>query len=143
MPRPSRGGLIPGMALPSLGEDDCLPAAPALADGGEMTYDSKGGRRAPPEVKAMSEDGKKAREHPQDEDLREVIRVWEQTEAEIIKGLLESQGIPCFFRGQILHSVYPIFIDGLGEIKILVQAKDLEIARELLESRDFSPENPT
>ncbi len=91
----------------------------------------------------MSEDGKKAREHPQEEDLREVARVWEQTEAEIIKGFLESQGIPVFFRGQILHSLYPIFVDGLGEIKILVQAKDFDAARGLLESREFSPENPT
>jgi hypothetical protein len=91
----------------------------------------------------MSEDGKKAREHPQDEDLREVARVWEQTEAEIIKGFLESQGISSFFRGQILHSLYPIFVDGLGEIRILVQAKDFEMARDLLESKEFSPENPT
>jgi len=91
----------------------------------------------------MSEDSKKGHEHPQDEDLREVTQVWDQNEAEIIKGFLESQGIPCFFRGQILHSVYPIFVDGLGEIKILVQAKDLETARELLASREFSPENPT
>jgi len=91
----------------------------------------------------MSEDGKKGHEHPEEEDLREVARVWEQTEAEIIKGFLESQGIPVFFRGQILHSLYPIFVDGLGEIKILVQAKDFDTAREMLESREFSPENPT
>ena len=91
----------------------------------------------------MSEDAKKQAEHPEEEPLKEVIRVWEQTEAEIIKGFLESQGIPCFFRSQILHSIYPIFVDGLGEIKIFVQEKDLETARELLQSREIIPENPT
>lgn len=95
------------------------------------------------EEQLMSEDGKKAHDHPKEEDLREVIRVWEQTEAEIIKGFLESQGIPVFFRGQILHSLYPIFIDGLGEIRILVQAKDFDTAKGLLENRDFTPENPS
>ena len=91
----------------------------------------------------MREDAKKPVDHPDEEDLREVARVWEQTEAEIIKGFLESEGIPCFFRGQILHSLYPIFVDGLGEIKIFVLAKDYEAARELLANRENVPDNPT
>jgi hypothetical protein len=91
----------------------------------------------------MSEDPKKQPEHPPEEDLREVARVWEQNEAEIIKGFLESEGIPCYFRSQILHSIYPIFIDGLGEIKIFVLAKDFDTARELLQNLENTPENPT
>jgi hypothetical protein len=91
----------------------------------------------------MTEEAKKPPEHPGEEDLREVARVWQQTEAEIIKGFLESESIPCYFRSQILHSIYPIFIDGLGEIKIYVHAEDLEKARELLENREIPPENPT
>lgn len=91
----------------------------------------------------MSEDAKKKPEHPLEEDLKEVARVWEQTEAEIIKGFLESEGIPCYFRSQILHSIYPIFVDGLGEIKIFVPAKDFDTARELLQNRENDPENPT
>jgi hypothetical protein len=91
----------------------------------------------------MDEDPKAENGHPEQGELKEVARVWEETEAEIIKGFLESQGIPCFFRSQIVHSVYPIFVDGLGEIRIFVLEKDLETARELLKSRDFVPENPT
>ena len=91
----------------------------------------------------MSEVDKMAADTPAEQDLREAARVWEQTEAEIIKGLLESEGIPCYFRSQILHSVYPIFIDGLGEIKIFVRAEDLETAKALLKDREIVPENPT
>ena len=91
----------------------------------------------------MSEDAKKPSGPPDDEDLVEAARVWELTEAEIIKGFLESQGIPCFFRGQILHSIYPIFVDGLGEIRIFVLKKDLETALELLKTREILPEDPT
>jgi len=91
----------------------------------------------------MDEDPKKHPPRASDAGLKEVARVWEQTEADIIKGLLESEGIPCYFRGQILHSVYPIFVDGLGEIKIFVQEKDLETARELLQNKEFLPEIPS
>jgi hypothetical protein len=91
----------------------------------------------------MSDEAKKTNGRQNDEDLVEVTRVWEATEAEIIKGFLESEGIPCYFRGQILHSLYPIFVDGLGEIKIFVPKKDLKTALALLKTREIVPENPT
>ena len=67
--------------------------------------------------------------------LKEVHRVWGPVEAEVIKSLLKSHGIPCICRGLVVQSVHAFSMDGLGEIKILVPEKDYEIAKKLLESR--------
>jgi len=66
--------------------------------------------------------------------LKELTRVWGPVEAEVIKNLLESEGIPCFFKGLMLQTIYPFSADGLGEIKIMVPEKDLETAKGLLEN---------
>jgi hypothetical protein len=68
--------------------------------------------------------------------LKEVHKVWGQTEAEIIKGYLESQGIPCLLQGRIHQSLYPFDVDGLGEIKIFTSEEDYDLATELLENRE-------
>lgn len=65
--------------------------------------------------------------------LKEVQKVWGDAEAEVIKSYLESNGIPCIFRGRMAQSVYPLTADGLGEIKILVSEEDYELAKKLLE----------
>lgn len=65
-------------------------------------------------------------------ELKEVHKVWGQAEAEVIKTFLESHGIPCLFRGQVVQSVHPFTANGLGEIKILVAAEDLETAKKLI-----------
>ena len=89
--------------------------------------------------KPQDEDNKEIRREPdkqeplRDMKLKEVTRVWGGTEADIIKGFLESQGIPCLLRGRIIQSIYPIITDGLGEIKILVPEEDYETAKKLLE----------
>jgi len=77
----------------------------------------------------------KDKNRPQDVKLKELISVWGPAEAEIIKSFLESQGILCISRGQIIHSMYPFLSDGLGEIKIFVPEEDYETAKKLLESK--------
>jgi len=67
--------------------------------------------------------------------LRELTRVWGPVEAEVIKNFLESEGIPCFFKGLMLQTIYPFSADGLGEVKIFVPEKDYETARSLIEKR--------
>jgi hypothetical protein len=73
-------------------------------------------------------------------DLEEVARVWGLAEADVIKSFLESNGIACIFRGRVVPSIYPLATDGMGEIRILVKAGDLETARELLEKTEIPPE---
>ncbi len=68
----------------------------------------------------------------QDQPLKEIRSVWGQSEAEVIKSLLESHGIACLFRGRVLQSIYPVTVDGLGEIKIFVTEKDFNAATAVL-----------
>ena len=67
--------------------------------------------------------------------LKEVIKVWGPAEAEVIRSFLQSHGISCLFRGQVVQSVHPFSADGLGEIKILVSEKDFSLAKKLLEKQ--------
>lgn len=71
----------------------------------------------------------------QDLELKEVCKVWGPAEAEVIKSFLQSHGISCLFRGQVVQSVHPFSADGLGEIKIVVSEKDYALAKKLLEKK--------
>ena len=56
--------------------------------------------------------------------------------ANIIVGRLETEGIPTRLKYEAVGTIYPITIDGLGEVKILVPAGYLEYAHEVL-SRSY------
>jgi hypothetical protein len=73
--------------------------------------------------------------------LKEVHRVWGLSEAEIIKSFLESNGIDCTFQGRNVQTVYPITMDGLGEMRIMVKESDYEVSKALLEEKDDASEN--
>lgn len=62
----------------------------------------------------------------------EVYRAVSETEARVIKGLLESQGIPCFLKSNAAPSVHAFAIDGLGEVRVMVWEGVAGKARELL-----------
>jgi len=68
--------------------------------------------------------------------LAELCRVNGPVEAEVIKNFLESQGIACILQGQMLQAIYPILIDGLAEIKVMVAERDLGAAMELVKARE-------
>jgi hypothetical protein len=70
-----------------------------------------------------------------DIELKEVHKVWGPVEAEVVKNFLESSGILCILRGEVVQSVSPISVDGMGEIKVLVSEKDYDLAKKLLKSR--------
>jgi len=61
-------------------------------------------------------------------------------EAQIIKGRLESEGIPVLLSYESAGLVYGITVDGLGEVKIMVPKHLAEEAKEILriseESKD-------
>jgi hypothetical protein len=67
--------------------------------------------------------------------LKELTRVMGPVEAEVIKNFLESQGISCILQGQMVQSVYPMSVDGMGELKVMVSEDDLPLAKELLANR--------
>ena len=74
--------------------------------------------------------------------LKEVHRVWGLTEADIIKGFLESNGIDCVFNSRNVLSVYAFTTDGLGEVRIMVKETDYETAKALLEDNNMIPPPP-
>ena len=51
-------------------------------------------------------------------------------EAYIIKGMLETNGIPCVIEGGVLSSVYPTSLE-FSMVKLLVRRRDLIIAQSL------------
>lgn len=64
--------------------------------------------------------------------IRLVVRTWSDGEALLVRQILESYGIPCQVVSDVPHTVLPLSIDGLGEIRIFVPASRLDEARSLL-----------
>jgi len=71
------------------------------------------------------------RTEPEDETggNRLLVRTWNDGEAMMVRQLLETYGIPCQVVSDVPHSVLPLTVDGLGEIRILVPAVRLREAR--------------
>jgi Putative prokaryotic signal transducing protein len=63
--------------------------------------------------------------------LQEVHR-GPQAEALVVKGLLESAGIPTMLRSRVPHSVYPFNVGNLGEVIVLVPDTEAAHSRLLL-----------
>jgi hypothetical protein len=66
------------------------------------------------------------------EEWIEIIMTYDPLEAEMIKDLLESGGIPVVLRSSKV-SPYPVNIGKMGEIKILVRKQDKETAERVIE----------
>lgn len=49
-----------------------------------------------------------------------VYRAWGEAEAQVVKGLLESSGFTCRLLERGPQSIYPVTVDGLAEIQIMV-----------------------
>ena len=62
----------------------------------------------------------------------EVLITYDQLEAEIIKDLLESGGIPVVLRSSKI-SPYPVNIGKIGEVKVLVKKEDKETAEKVIQ----------
>jgi len=68
-----------------------------------------------------------------DEHWKVVYRASGMTNAQIIAGRLETEGIPVELRYDAAGTIYALTVDGLGEVKITVPADQLEKALEILE----------
>jgi hypothetical protein len=66
----------------------------------------------------------------------EVYRAAGEMEAQVIKGLLESYGIPCFLKGDAARTIYGLTVDGLGEVRIMVQESIAEEAKRLIKGKE-------
>ncbi len=71
------------------------------------------------------------------EELVEVYQAVGEAEAQIIKGLLESNGIPCLLKSLAAPSVHVFTLYPMGEIKVMVLESTAEKARKLIRKEDY------
>ena len=62
----------------------------------------------------------------------EVYTATGEIEAQVIKGLLGSYGIPCLLKSNAAGSVHAFAVDGMGEVKVMVWESRVEEARRLI-----------
>ena len=55
-------------------------------------------------------------------------------QAHVIKGLLETYGIPCVMQGNAAMSVQPFVLDGMGQVNIMVAEEQADEARKIIEA---------
>jgi ribonuclease III len=61
-----------------------------------------------------------------------VFRTQSDIEATIVRGLLESRGIYAAVSSGLTHALFPLSIDGLGEVRIAVMTPDADAARAII-----------
>jgi hypothetical protein len=66
------------------------------------------------------------------EKLVDVYAASGEAEAHVIKGKLESNGIPCILRSDAAGSVHVFTVDGMGEVKVSVTESMADEARKIL-----------
>lgn len=66
------------------------------------------------------------------------VRTARYMEAQIIKGRLESEGIPVLLSYESAGLIYGITIDGLGEVKVMVPKHLEEEAKGILATGEFT-----
>jgi hypothetical protein len=61
-----------------------------------------------------------------------VARVWAESEASVIKNMLEAYGIPSHYTSELPSRIYPVSAEGVAQIRIFVPKALAEEAIELL-----------
>lgn len=70
---------------------------------------------------------------PRDErEFEELTRVRDQTEALIVRGLLEAHGLEVLLRTHVAPSVHPFTVGDQGAVQVLVRREALATGRGLL-----------
>ncbi len=62
-----------------------------------------------------------------------IFRTHSDVEASVVKSLLDAHGVVAMVSSDVTHSVLPLTIDGLGEVRITVSAEEADEARRLIE----------
>jgi ribonuclease III len=63
-----------------------------------------------------------------------VFHAQSDVEATIVRGLLESHGVPSILSSAVTHSVFPVNVNELGAVRISVHPEDAEEAKRLIAS---------
>lgn len=69
-------------------------------------------------------------------ELVEVYRAWGGPQAELVRSLLEANGIECALEGEGKNRVYNLTVGPMAEVRIMVEADDVEAAENILQAAD-------
>jgi ribonuclease-3 len=67
-------------------------------------------------------------------DLVVIFRAQSDVEGSIVRGLLEANGVLSVVSSAVLHSVFPVNVNELGEVRISVRPDEADEARRIIES---------
>jgi ribonuclease-3 len=67
-------------------------------------------------------------------DLVVIFRTQSDVEASIVRGLLETHDVPSVVDSDLPHSIFPLTISGMSQLRIAVHADDAARARQIIES---------
>ncbi len=74
-----------------------------------------------------------------DTPLTVIFRTHSDIEASIVRGLLEAHGIFAALSSDLTHAVFPLSIDGLGEVRVSVPTPQAEAARQIIAQQGSRP----
>jgi len=63
-----------------------------------------------------------------------IFRTQSDIEAQIVRGLLETHGVPSVISSAVPHSIFPLSVSGLGEVRLAVHPEQAEDATRIIES---------
>ena len=63
-----------------------------------------------------------------------IFRTQSSVEASIVRGLLDSHGVMAILSSAVAHTVFPLNVNELGEVRIAVRPEDADDARRIIES---------
>jgi ribonuclease-3 len=66
-------------------------------------------------------------------DLIVIFRTQSDVEASIVRGLLEANGVPSVIASDVPHNIFPLSVNGLGEVRISVRDEDADEARRIID----------
>jgi len=81
----------------------------------------------------MNPSNKEPRQGDPNIKLIEVYTAHGEMQAQMIRSILEGDGIDSMLQGETIRLTHCITVDGLAEVKILVREEDEERAREVIE----------
>ena len=61
-----------------------------------------------------------------------IFRTQSDVEANVVRGLLETHGIRALLASDVPHTVFPLTINGLGEVRLSVRTDQAESATRLI-----------
>ncbi|MGD1047845.1 MAG: DUF2007 domain-containing protein [Candidatus Krumholzibacteriaceae bacterium] len=68
--------------------------------------------------------------------LVELATVQGDFEAQVLKGMLESEGIEVAIRAGVSQNVLPLTVNGLGEMKLYVKEEDYPAAQAIMNENE-------